>query len=59
MWGGRFTGATDPVMENFNASISYDSRMWEADIKVKFTVKVFLWWVDWYMYELFCHFKHS
>lgn len=33
LWGGRFTGATDPIMEKFNASISYDKRMWEADIK--------------------------
>ncbi|KAK2149301.1 hypothetical protein LSH36_455g00027 [Paralvinella palmiformis] len=33
LWGGRFTGATDPIMEAFNASISYDKRMWEADIK--------------------------
>jgi len=40
-------------MEKFNASISYDSRMWEADIKVKFTVKVIL------LYEFFCHFKNN
>lgn len=33
LWGGRFTGATDPVMEQFNASISYDKRMWKADIQ--------------------------
>ncbi|KAK7087754.1 argininosuccinate lyase-like [Littorina saxatilis] len=33
LWGGRFTGATDPVMEAFNASISYDKRMWKADIE--------------------------
>uniref|UniRef100_T1J9P9 Fumarate lyase N-terminal domain-containing protein n=1 Tax=Strigamia maritima TaxID=126957 RepID=T1J9P9_STRMM len=32
LWGGRFTGKTDPVMEKFNASITYDKRMWEADI---------------------------
>jgi len=32
LWGGRFTGATDPVMEQFNASISYDKRMWKQDI---------------------------
>jgi len=35
LWGGRFTGATDPVMEKFNASISYDKRMWKGDIQVK------------------------
>ncbi|CAH1801872.1 unnamed protein product [Owenia fusiformis] len=33
LWGGRFTGAVDPIMESFNASISYDKRMWDADIK--------------------------
>jgi hypothetical protein len=32
LWGGRFTGATDPVMEQFNASIGYDKRMWKEDI---------------------------
>ena len=34
LWGGRFTGATDPVMEKFNASIHYDKRMWKEDIQV-------------------------
>ncbi|XP_033747903.1 argininosuccinate lyase-like [Pecten maximus] len=33
LWGGRFTGNTDPVMEAFNASIHYDKRMWHADIQ--------------------------
>lgn len=33
LWGGRFTGNIDPVMQKFNASISYDKRMWEEDIK--------------------------
>lgn len=33
LWGGRFVGNTDPIMEKFNASIAYDRRMWEADIK--------------------------
>uniref|UniRef100_A0A9J8A0E0 Argininosuccinate lyase n=1 Tax=Cyprinus carpio carpio TaxID=630221 RepID=A0A9J8A0E0_CYPCA len=33
LWGGRFVGNTDPIMEKFNASIAYDQRMWEADIK--------------------------
>ncbi len=32
LWGGRFTGATDPLMEAFNASIHVDKRMWRADI---------------------------
>jgi len=33
LWGGRFTGKTDPLMEAFNASISFDRRMWAADIQ--------------------------
>ena len=32
LWGGRFTGATDPLMEAFNNSISFDKRMWRQDI---------------------------
>eukprot|EP00729_Bicosta_minor_P015076 gene15076-236_t len=32
LWGGRFTGETDPVMEAFNASIGFDKRMWKQDI---------------------------
>ncbi|XP_067948161.1 argininosuccinate lyase-like [Watersipora subatra] len=32
LWGGRFTGATDPIMEKFNASIGFDKRMWKEDI---------------------------
>lgn len=33
LWGGRFVGSIDPIMEKFNASISYDQRMWDADIR--------------------------
>ena len=33
LWGGRFTGETDPVMEKFNASIGFDQRMWKEDIQ--------------------------
>uniref|UniRef100_A0A7N4P7P2 Argininosuccinate lyase n=1 Tax=Sarcophilus harrisii TaxID=9305 RepID=A0A7N4P7P2_SARHA len=33
LWGGRFVGSIDPIMEKFNSSISYDRRMWEADIQ--------------------------
>jgi argininosuccinate lyase len=32
LWGGRFTGETDPLMEAFNASIGFDRRLWRADI---------------------------
>lgn len=33
LWGGRFTGDTDPIMEQFNASIGFDRRMWAEDIR--------------------------
>ncbi|KAE9399283.1 argininosuccinate lyase [Gymnopus androsaceus JB14] len=33
LWGGRFTGKTDPLMHTFNQSLSYDQRMHAADIK--------------------------
>uniref|UniRef100_A0A665TXS8 Argininosuccinate lyase n=1 Tax=Echeneis naucrates TaxID=173247 RepID=A0A665TXS8_ECHNA len=33
LWGGRFVGDTDPIMEKFNASVAYDQRMWDADIR--------------------------
>uniref|UniRef100_A0A3Q1GIX5 Argininosuccinate lyase n=1 Tax=Acanthochromis polyacanthus TaxID=80966 RepID=A0A3Q1GIX5_9TELE len=29
----RFVGDTDPIMEKFNASVAYDQRMWDADIR--------------------------
>lgn len=32
LWGGRFTGKTDPLMEAFNNSIDFDKRMWRVDI---------------------------
>jgi argininosuccinate lyase len=32
LWGGRFTGETDPLMERFNASLPFDWRLWDADI---------------------------
>ncbi len=31
--GGRFKGGTDPIMEKFNESISFDRRMWDQDIR--------------------------
>lgn len=31
--GGRFQGGTDPVMEKFNESFSFDKRMWDQDIR--------------------------
>jgi argininosuccinate lyase len=32
LWGGRFSGQTDPLMARFNASLPFDWRLWEADI---------------------------
>jgi argininosuccinate lyase len=32
LWGGRFTGQTDPLMARFNASLPFDWRLWDADI---------------------------
>ena len=34
LWGGRFTGKTDPLMEKFNESLPFDKRMWKEDIRV-------------------------
>lgn len=33
LWGGRYTGATDDLMWRFNASIDFDRRLAEVDIK--------------------------
>jgi len=32
LWGGRFTGANDPLMARFNASLPFDWQLWDADI---------------------------
>ncbi|KFU99792.1 Argininosuccinate lyase, partial [Pterocles gutturalis] len=33
LWGGRFSGSTDPILEILNASITYDQRLSEVDIQ--------------------------
>lgn len=33
LWGGRFTKETDQLVYNFNASISFDKRLYAQDIK--------------------------
>jgi len=33
LWGGRFTGATDPLMNLYNASLPYDQKMYNADLE--------------------------
>ncbi|RAW28472.1 Argininosuccinate lyase [Phytophthora cactorum] len=32
LWGGRFRGNVDPVMNKFNESLSVDKRMWRVDL---------------------------
>ena len=32
LWGGRFTGVTDTLMSQFQDSIYFDIRLWQADI---------------------------
>jgi argininosuccinate lyase len=32
LWGGRFTGNTDPIMEKFNNSLPFDKAMWTEDL---------------------------
>ncbi|KID98938.1 argininosuccinate lyase, partial [Metarhizium majus ARSEF 297] len=32
LWGGRFTGAIDPLMYKYNASIQYDKALYKEDI---------------------------
>lgn len=33
LWGGRFAGATDSSMDDFNSSIHFDQRLYKQDIK--------------------------
>jgi len=33
LWGGRFEGVPDDLMERFNASIGFDWRLWAADVE--------------------------
>ncbi|KAJ3076236.1 argininosuccinate lyase [Podochytrium sp. JEL0797] len=37
LWGGRFTGAVDPLMHKFNQSFLFDQRMWHADCTASMT----------------------
>ena len=32
MWAGRTDGVTDKIADDFNSSISFDSRMYKQDI---------------------------
>ena len=33
LWGGRFTKETNKLVEEFNASLSFDSRFYKQDIE--------------------------
>jgi argininosuccinate lyase len=33
LWGGRFRGDIDPIMDQFNSSLKFDKRMWAADLQ--------------------------
>ena len=33
LWGGRFTKETDKLVNNFNASISFDQKFFRQDIR--------------------------
>lgn len=33
LWGGRFSGATDPLMDLYNASLPYDKKMYAQDLE--------------------------
>ena len=33
LWGGRFTKETDQLVYHFNASISFDRKLFEEDIE--------------------------
>nr|XP_033778367.1 argininosuccinate lyase [Geotrypetes seraphini]XP_033778368.1 argininosuccinate lyase [Geotrypetes seraphini]XP_033778369.1 argininosuccinate lyase [Geotrypetes seraphini] len=33
LWGGRFVGDIDPLMDMFNSCIATDQRMWAADVE--------------------------
>jgi hypothetical protein len=37
LWGGRFTGETDKLMEKFNDSLPFDKRLWHEDLQVCIT----------------------
>lgn len=33
LWGGRFTGASDPIMDQYNESLSFDRVFYGQDIR--------------------------
>ncbi len=43
LWGGRFTGASSPLLEAINRSIATDYRLWPYDVKLSQAWAVALW----------------
>src|SRR4051812_9906935 len=33
LWGGRFSGTTDEIVERLNNSLAFDARLWPQDIQ--------------------------
>lgn len=33
LWGGRFSGSTDEIVERLNNSLAFDGRLWQQDIQ--------------------------
>ena len=33
LWGGRFTKSTDQMVYDFNASINFDKKLFEQDVR--------------------------
>ena len=56
LWGGRFTKETDQLVNNFNASISFDQKFYRQDIRGSIAHATMLgkqgiiseddWWAD-------------
>jgi len=42
LWGGRFSGTTDALIERLNNSLSFDSRMWRQDIRASIAHAIML-----------------
>ena len=39
LWGGRFTKETNELVNNFNASISFDQKFFKEDIEGNLFIK--------------------
>lgn len=42
LWGGRFAGETDPLMQKFKASSANDKKMFDSDLAGKYTQRGFV-----------------